>query len=137
MVAEAANDGSRASRERLLGLRRKRGDHTFAFVLEEAALRSRVAGVGAMREQLAHLLEVSKLPRVSLGIIGQDTQRAMWPVEGFWIFEGFGERRRRPERRCGGAGGSYGRGGKSALRDLVSWARSSSSMCSRWSWTVS
>lgn len=63
------------------------GSHTFAFLLEESALRARVASDAVMAGQLGHLLEIAALPRVSLGIIPASARRTMWPVEGFWIFD--------------------------------------------------
>ncbi|MFH8796439.1 DUF5753 domain-containing protein [Streptomyces sp. NPDC017941] len=64
------------------------GDHRFSIILEEAALRYRIGGIETMAGQLGHLLSVSTLPSVSLGIIPLDTDRsALWPVEGFFLFD--------------------------------------------------
>jgi DNA-binding XRE family transcriptional regulator len=64
------------------------GDHRFAILLEESALQSGVGGVEVTAGQLGHLITVSSLPSVSLGIIPArpDRDRA-WPVESFWMFD--------------------------------------------------
>lgn len=61
--------------------------HRFAFLLEEAALRTRIGGPDVMAEQLDRLLADASRPAVSLGIIPASRDRDMWPVEGFWIFD--------------------------------------------------
>jgi hypothetical protein len=63
------------------------GDHRFAVVLEEAALRSRIGDVEMMSGQLGQLISVASLPNVSLGIIPMDIDRVMWSSPGFWIFD--------------------------------------------------
>ncbi len=63
------------------------GDHRFAFLVEESALWVRLGGSEVLAEQLAHLLELIGLPRVSLGVIPSDADRELWPVEGFWMFD--------------------------------------------------
>lgn len=64
------------------------GDHTFAFVIEEAVLRNGIGGRAVMLEQLRHLLIVGFLPSVSLGIVPMRPDRgAMRPVEDFWLFD--------------------------------------------------
>jgi transcriptional regulator with XRE-family HTH domain len=42
------------------------------FIVDEAALRRRVGGREVMREQLAHLIEVAKLPKVTIQVIPLD-----------------------------------------------------------------
>lgn len=74
---------ARIDRQRVL----HHGNHTFAFLLEESAVRARVADDLVMAGQLGPLLQMASLPRVSLGIIPASTERMMWPVEGFWIFD--------------------------------------------------
>jgi transcriptional regulator with XRE-family HTH domain len=71
--------------ERQLILRE--GDHRFAFLVEESALWTRLGGTEVLADQLAYLLQVKKSPRVSLGVIPADTDRELWPVEGFWMFD--------------------------------------------------
>jgi len=63
------------------------GNHTFAVVLEEAALYARLGDREMMAGQLGQLITVSSLPRVSLGIIPRDADRTMWSSPGFWIFD--------------------------------------------------
>ncbi len=63
------------------------GDHTFAILIEAAVLYNGIGGARTMAEQLRHLLTVSKWPSVSLGVIPFQPDRALRPVEGFWIFD--------------------------------------------------
>ncbi|GGT02362.1 transcriptional regulator [Planobispora rosea] len=64
------------------------GDHQFAILLEENVLHHPIGGAEAMAGQLGHLLTVSTLPSVSLGIIPLGADRSdIWPVEGFWMFD--------------------------------------------------
>ena len=63
------------------------GDHRFAIVLEESVLRSSIGGPEVMTGQLGHLLSVSLLPSISLGVIPMQTNRSTsWPIESFWMF---------------------------------------------------
>lgn len=64
------------------------GDHRLAFVLEVSALRYQVGGSQVLAGQLDHLLDVMRLPSVSIGIIPTTIDRTMrWPVEDFYIFD--------------------------------------------------
>ncbi|MFJ9158655.1 helix-turn-helix domain-containing protein [Streptomyces griseoviridis] len=63
------------------------GNHTFAILLEESALRYRIGGAAVLTGQLGYLLTVMALPSVSIGIIPQDVDRALWPVEGFFLYD--------------------------------------------------
>ena len=64
------------------------GNHTFAILLEESVLRTRIGGPEVMAGQLGHLLSAAALPAVSLGIIPQDADRTeLWPVEGFFLYD--------------------------------------------------
>ncbi|GAA3594929.1 helix-turn-helix transcriptional regulator [Kribbella ginsengisoli] len=64
------------------------GDHKFAFVLEVATLRYQVGGPEILAQQLRHLLDVMRLPSVSLGFIPTTVDRTpRWPVEDFYIFD--------------------------------------------------
>jgi hypothetical protein len=74
---------ARLDRQRVL----RRGDHQYAVVLEEWALRSRIGSTEMMAGQLAHLSQVTKLPTVRLGIIPANAARTMWSSPGFWIFD--------------------------------------------------
>jgi transcriptional regulator with XRE-family HTH domain len=59
----------------------------FAVILEESVLHHRITDPAVMVGQLGHLLAVSVLPNVVLGIIPMDVERRRWPVEGFWMFD--------------------------------------------------
>ncbi|MGY4740883.1 DUF5753 domain-containing protein [Streptomyces sp. ATMOS53] len=64
------------------------GDHSFAIVLEEAALHHRIGGPDVMTGQLGHLLTAASYPSVSLGIIPLTADRSrVWPVEGFFLYD--------------------------------------------------
>ncbi|HEY2261270.1 MAG TPA: helix-turn-helix transcriptional regulator [Streptosporangiaceae bacterium] len=74
---------ARLERQRVL----RHGDHQFAVVLEEWALRSRIGSREMMADQLTHLSHELALPTVSLGIIPVSAARTMWSSPGFWIFD--------------------------------------------------
>lgn len=59
----------------------------FVLVVEESALRYRVADDATMAGQLGHLLMVMGLPNVRFGVVPQAAPRPLWPVEAFWIFD--------------------------------------------------
>lgn len=64
------------------------GGRTFAVVIEEQVLRSRFGDTEVMAGQLGRLLTEMSSPNISLGIIPARASRtAMWPVNGFWIFD--------------------------------------------------
>ncbi|MEV6590279.1 helix-turn-helix domain-containing protein [Streptomyces acidicola] len=64
------------------------GNHRFSIILEESALRYGIGSTETMTGQLGHLLTVSTLPSVSLGIIPLDADRSrLWPTEGFFLFD--------------------------------------------------
>jgi Domain of unknown function (DUF5753) len=63
------------------------GDHRFAVVLEEHAIRGRVGDLDTMAGQLDRLLGVISLPRVSLGIIPAAAYRKVFTSVGFWIYD--------------------------------------------------
>ena len=74
----------RVERLRLL----REGRRRFAVLVEESVLHNVIGDAEVMAGQLGHLLTVSELPSVSLGIIPMGIDRnAMWPVEDFWIFD--------------------------------------------------
>ena len=61
-------------------------DRQFLFVIEEPVLWFRPYGAQVQREQLTHLLDVMRLPSVSLGIIPMhDDRRGYRPRESFDI----------------------------------------------------
>jgi hypothetical protein len=81
-VAEAV--AVRMERQRFL----HEGDHRFAVLLEESVLRTGIGGTEVMAGQLGHLITLSSLPRVSLGVVPDRPDREVaWPVEGFWMFD--------------------------------------------------
>jgi transcriptional regulator with XRE-family HTH domain len=59
----------------------------FEFLLLESALRLRVCPAEVLRGQLGHLLALSTLSNVDLGVIPADGQVATAPMHGFWIFD--------------------------------------------------
>jgi transcriptional regulator with XRE-family HTH domain len=58
-----------------------------AMVLGEQALRTRRGTPEEHADQLTHLMSVSRLPFVSVGIIPADAQRQAIASIGFWIFD--------------------------------------------------
>jgi transcriptional regulator with XRE-family HTH domain len=62
------------------------GDRLFHFVLGEHALRAALADQDVMEEQLRHLQEMSRLPRLRLGILPTSVRHYM-TLCGFWIFD--------------------------------------------------
>ncbi|MGW2041075.1 helix-turn-helix domain-containing protein [Streptomyces virginiae] len=79
--SEAAAD-ARVERSKII---REKG-RTFAFVLEEAALRRHVGGSDVMAEQLLHLLDAARYPAVSLGVIPAGAV-VRWPLETFTVYD--------------------------------------------------
>jgi hypothetical protein len=63
------------------------GRHRFVLLIEEAVLRAGYGGTDVMLTQLAHLLSVSTLPSVALGIVPARPDRVAWAVEDFWLFD--------------------------------------------------
>ncbi|MFJ9431442.1 helix-turn-helix domain-containing protein [Streptomyces sp. NPDC101490] len=59
---------------------------TFAFVVEESALRRHIGGSDVMTEQLLHLLDAGRYPAVSLGVI-PSVGAARWPLETFTVYD--------------------------------------------------
>ncbi len=63
-------------------------DRRFEVVLEEAVLRYQVGDAEVMAGQLGHLLSVTSMPWVSVGVIPFTVrERPMWTVEGFLMFD--------------------------------------------------
>ncbi len=63
-------------------------DRRFEIVLEEAVLRYQVGNAEVMAGQLGHLLSVTSMPWVSVGVIPFTArERPMWTVEGFLMFD--------------------------------------------------
>ncbi|MEV5276614.1 helix-turn-helix transcriptional regulator [Streptomyces sp. NPDC051994] len=80
-VADAV--AARMERQRVV----REGQRLFAFLIEEPALRNTLSTGEAQNEQLAHLLSVSRLPNVSLGVVPVAPERRQLPVENFWIYD--------------------------------------------------
>ncbi|MFF4601887.1 helix-turn-helix domain-containing protein [Streptomyces sp. NPDC001339] len=80
-VADAV--AARMERQRVL----YEGQRRFAFLVEESALRNGLGSTDTQIEQLEHLLTVSSLPNVSVGVIPVKVGRTRMPVEGFVIFD--------------------------------------------------
>jgi transcriptional regulator with XRE-family HTH domain len=74
---------ARVSRNRVV----RDGNHRFALLVEETALRYRIGAADVMGAQLRYLLEVMELPWVALGVIPSAVQRDMWPLEQFTLFD--------------------------------------------------
>jgi transcriptional regulator with XRE-family HTH domain len=62
-------------------------DKRFQFLLLENAVRQRLCPPAVLRAQLGHLLTVSTLHNVELGIIPLDAEVETAPAHGFWIFD--------------------------------------------------
>jgi len=64
------------------------GEHQFAIVLEENALRHQIGGPAVLHEQLDYLRASMSLPSVTLGIIPFSADRSLLhPVEMFFLFD--------------------------------------------------
>jgi hypothetical protein len=74
---------ARVSRNRVI----RDGNHRFALLVEETALRYRIGPPDVMEAQLRYLLEAAGLPWVALGVIPSAAQRDMWPLEQFTVFD--------------------------------------------------
>jgi transcriptional regulator with XRE-family HTH domain len=62
-------------------------DKRFQFLMLENAIRQRLCPPEVLRGQLGHLLTVSTLPNVELGIVPVDAEVETAPAHGFWIFD--------------------------------------------------
>ncbi|MFD4246931.1 Scr1 family TA system antitoxin-like transcriptional regulator [Streptomyces sp. NPDC058525] len=80
--AEAAAR-ARTARSKILNRRGR----TFAFLLEDSVLRPGVADAATTAAQLGHLLEMTALPQVSLGIIPAGAARPLWSMESFTLYD--------------------------------------------------
>jgi transcriptional regulator with XRE-family HTH domain len=63
------------------------GSKTFAVVLEEPCLRTRLGDAAVLAGQLDRLLSVMTLPNISLGIVPSTVEREVIGSAGFWIFD--------------------------------------------------
>lgn len=74
----------RMERQRALHTGRQR----FAMLIEEWVLRTVIGSPQVMTAQLGHLVSVSTLPSVSIGIVPMGVVRAVgWPVESFTMYD--------------------------------------------------
>ncbi|WP_327419250.1 Scr1 family TA system antitoxin-like transcriptional regulator [Streptomyces sp. NBC_01233] len=80
-VEEAA--AARVARSQVI----RDGRHRFALLVEESVLHSGIGPAATTAEQLAYLLEVMSLPSVSLGILPVRTERPLWTLESFTIYD--------------------------------------------------
>lgn len=62
-----------------------RPEKRFHFVLTEAALRYRLCPPEVMLGQLDHLVSMTSMPNVKLGVIDFDTTYVVAPAHGFWV----------------------------------------------------
>lgn len=63
------------------------GRNTYAFVIEAGALEHGFGGMDVMNAQLDFLIEVTRMPHVSLGIIPPLPDRSIRPGEDFYLFD--------------------------------------------------
>ncbi|MGW2847731.1 helix-turn-helix domain-containing protein [Streptomyces sp. NPDC001274] len=63
------------------------GGRRFGLLMEETVLRYRIGDADTMAGQLGYLLAVMALPNVSLGIIPFTSDRRVWPLEAFYLFD--------------------------------------------------
>ena len=75
---------ARMARNRIL----TSASHHFTMLIEESVLRYRLGGADVMTAQLGHLLSVTALPTVKLGVIPFTVDaRPMWTLETFTVFD--------------------------------------------------
>jgi transcriptional regulator with XRE-family HTH domain len=63
------------------------GARRFAFLIGEQALRTPFCEPAAMIEQMDRLIELTRLPQVSLGVVTWRPETRIWPPENFWIYD--------------------------------------------------
>ncbi|MFJ8477853.1 helix-turn-helix domain-containing protein [Kitasatospora sp. NPDC094011] len=79
----AAAVDARMERQRMLFS----GSQTFALLIEESVLHSSVCDAETMRAQLRHLITVSGLARMSIGVLPFQRDRLRSPAEDFYMFD--------------------------------------------------
>jgi transcriptional regulator with XRE-family HTH domain len=84
-VPDDAEEGAAARLERQQVL--THGDRRFHMVIGEQALHTNVGGTEVMAGELAHVLDVLKLPRLRIGIIPLDAPYRVPLNNGFWILD--------------------------------------------------
>jgi transcriptional regulator with XRE-family HTH domain len=84
---EEAGPAAEAKAQRRRLLTAPTGKNTYSFVIEAGALEHGFGGLEVMNAQLDFLIEVTRMPHVSLGIIPPLTDRSIRPGEDFYIFD--------------------------------------------------
>ncbi|MFI9049186.1 helix-turn-helix domain-containing protein [Streptomyces sp. NPDC053427] len=75
---------ARMDRQRVLHI----GGRRFAFLMEEWVLRTIIGDHATMVRQLGHLIGMTAIPAVSLGVLPMGTVRGnAWPTESFAIYD--------------------------------------------------
>ncbi|MGL5811195.1 MAG: helix-turn-helix domain-containing protein [Nocardioides sp.] len=74
---------ARIDRQRLL----YRGDRRFHLVMTEAVLRYRVCPSDVMAGQLGHLVAMTTVPTIRVGIIPFDASLSAGPLHGFYLYD--------------------------------------------------
>jgi transcriptional regulator with XRE-family HTH domain len=64
-----------------------RGEQKFHFVLTEAVLRYQVCPPDVMAGQLGHLISMTTLPTIRVGVIPFATQMSVAPIHGFYLYD--------------------------------------------------
>jgi transcriptional regulator with XRE-family HTH domain len=83
---EAEVDGAIAARmERQQALHR--GDKKFHFVMTEAVLRYQVCPPDVMTAQVGHLISMTTLPSIRVGIIPFEAPLTVGPIHGFYLYD--------------------------------------------------
>ncbi|WP_035956624.1 DUF5753 domain-containing protein [Kitasatospora sp. NRRL B-11411] len=80
-------DPAAGATERVARARYFDGTRTFHTLLGEQALLTGIGGPDVMRPQLQHLLDSLKLPGLTLGVIPARARLAVYPGDGFGIFD--------------------------------------------------
>jgi transcriptional regulator with XRE-family HTH domain len=74
---------ARMDRQRVL----HRGDKKFHFVMTEAVLRYQVCPPDVMTGQIGHLISMTTLPTIRVGIIPFDAPLNVGPLHGFYLYD--------------------------------------------------
>lgn len=64
-----------------------RGEQKFHFVMTEAVLRYQLCPPDVMAGQLGHLISMTTLPTIRVGVIPFATQLAVAPIHGFYLYD--------------------------------------------------
>lgn len=65
----------------------RRGDTKFHFVMTEAALKYRVCPPDVMAGQLGHLISMTTVPTIHVGIVPFSADMAIGPLHGFYLYD--------------------------------------------------